>query len=272
MPLLLWSGGCDSTFLLAQTLLIEKDAAKKPRDTNPDEAPAAKAGDGYKIRTLTVVHEQIPAQQEQANARHDFITAMNKRGCTWNHQEVHITTKLMDNATFGVYSQGGLSQPGIWVPTAIPYLKQDEDLWLGYIKSDDAITYLSQITATFDNLKYICNKTGSVKYQLEHFTKAEIIYHLKRLKLYKHTWHCEGVGKTDAKKATKKPCHKCAPCMTHATALWQLQTGNNHALRHLPPLHALTKKLHADRISKRPHDNTGRTDNVASRKRQKARR
>lgn len=231
MPLILWSGGCDSTYLLHTALRTWYDHQERANQQLPGTTPHT-TPPNIPVRTITIIHPQVPAQNEQRRARHALTTALNKQGYHWPHLEVTITHTTpnnqeadpeadpeADHGVTGAGDYGGLIQPLLWIPLAIPYLDHHEDLAVGYIKGDDAQFYLTTIRTAFNNLQWIAGRAGNLSTPLDNTSKPEIIHHLKTTKLYKHTWWCEDP-------TTNKPCKKCAPCMTHATALWQLNSGN----------------------------------------------
>lgn len=258
MPLLLWSGGCDSTHLLF-TALRDHQTNSEAQPPNPDTPSTV-------VRTITIVHPNVAAHNEQRYARQQIRDVLHKRGFDWSHLEVAVThhtpllshmrtarkkSKIVSNQTGCDFEAnnagdlGGIIQPLLWVPLAIPYLNTDEDLSVGYISGDDAQYYITTIRAAFDNLQWIAGRIGRLITPLETTSKAEIIHWLKHNKLYRHTWHCEmpryqPVPKSDTH-ARGRPCKKCAPCHTHATALWQLATNNCYKARYLKP--TIFKKL-----------------------------
>ncbi len=239
MPLILWSAGCDSTLTLYNALQDWKRENNTPT-VPPGEKPHT-PNEKLRVRTISIIHPNTPAPYEQQNARLDIIKALKKQGHEWPHFEIDIrhldihTKKNSSHGCNGAGPNGGLTQPLIWVPIANVYLHGEEDLALGYIKSDDAQYYLTTLRTVFDNLQWISGRTGKLLTPLDCTGKAEIIHHLKKADLYKHTWHCEDPtykyknNKQHLKqidKGTGTPCGKCHPCMTHLTALWQLKKGH----------------------------------------------
>lgn len=256
MSLILWSGGCDSTLALIRALNDWKRENNSPAHTPEGEKPHV-PNEKLRVRTISLVHPNVPAIYEQRNARNAIREALKKQGHEWDHTEVtvynhSINGKLDSNGEFGAEGageNGGIVQPLIWIPIAILYLKSDEDLVLGYIKGDDAQYYLTTLRNGFDNLQWVAGRTGKMLTPLDCTSKAEVIHHLKEAKIYKYTWHCEDPiyavtrsgkkltlgkgglerGKDAAEQRRKqyedgkgKPCGKCHPCITHRTALWQL--------------------------------------------------
>lgn len=243
--LLLWSAGCDSTLALHNALIAYKNRQDAhttlPRkDGDKPEMSTPTIENKEIVRTISIIHPNTPAPYEQQNARLAIIKALKKQGHEWPHIEITIThqdietKKNSSNGCQGAGPNGGLTQPLIWVPIANVYLHGDEDLALGYIKSDDAQYYLTTLRAAFDNLQWISGRTGKLLTPLDCTSKAEIIHHLKKADLYKHTWHCEDPhykyknNKQHLKQIDKgngTPCGKCTPCIVHQTALWQLKKG-----------------------------------------------
>lgn len=257
MPMICWSGGLDSTYLLLNLLKEQKEQERHIKeDDHPNTEYTAKAiAADYKVRTVSIIHPNISAIQEQRNARQQITKQLNKQGHHWPHTEIIITHKTPhkedpDFEAQGAGDKGGIIQPIIWLPIATPYLHTNENLALGYIRGDDAQYYITTLRKAFDNLQWIAGRTGKLITPLDNTSKPEIIHWLKDAKLYQHCWYCENPKYPTHLKNTKpltlgphnlrrqatiqgrnpldlgQPCKKCTPCTTHATALWQLKTGN----------------------------------------------
>lgn len=193
MALVLWSGGCDSTLVLHD--LGRKSSADKP------------------VRALSIRHFQVGAQAEQRKARLVLLKEMRRRGFYIKCAEVTVTKK----GAFHILSSG-VSQPMLWLLHGIPFLRQDEDLHMGIVYGDNSILqHIEDLQRTFDACQRMRECGGELKLPFRHNTKGHVIGRLKELKLYKHCWWCEAPQKG----LIPKPCGKCGPCTTHATALYQ---------------------------------------------------
>lgn len=227
--LLLWSGGCDSTLILADALAARHDRlAQACQKCGPQQKDGVGGDDA--VRTISINHPDVPAQAEQAKARTAIRRALTRKYGTWPHTEVTITHGTFvapppkkngggktskkpappgdplcngltaagqdgfDDAGFGGQAagpNGGIVQPLIWLPTAILYLGGEESLTIGYIRGDDAQYYLTTMRQAFDSLQWIARRTGKLLTPLDVTTKAMVLDRLTHHGLLKHTWHCE---------------------------------------------------------------------------------
>lgn len=221
MALVLFSGGCDSTYLLANLLrgyfLADENGATDNGPVSPDKIP--------QIRTIAVTHPQIEARDESRAARKAVLAKLRKlkhpirqggfegegkRGI--DHGEVKILQQGIHTAWCS-----GLLQPPIWLFTAIPYLEENEDLYVGYVRGDDIWHYKQILLELFDRLKRLTQRNGRLIFPLEWVDKHDIIEYLKRANLDKDVWYCEDP------KTPFKPCKKCKSCETHKLALLQYE-------------------------------------------------
>lgn len=106
-------------------------------------------------------------------------------------------------STQEIPGQCGIEQCVFWLGLAVPYLRESENLFMGYIKSDDFWHYKSFAYAAFDNLQILAGHSGKLMLPMEWVTKSEVVRRLRELKL--RTWSCECPK-------GKKPCGKCTPC------------------------------------------------------------
>jgi 7-cyano-7-deazaguanine synthase in queuosine biosynthesis len=193
--LLMWSGGCDSTFVLAERL-----KAKEP------------------VRTISIIHPQFNHNKQQRLARKLIVNHFKRKKIVWPHVEVVIQQKYPFGHKHQVEMDGFL--PGIWVGIASPYLDKEEDLGFAYIKGDNAIHMLESLRGAFGWIQSMNNRTGKLILPVEWHTKAMILDGLKRHKLLRKTWWCESPK-------DGRMCGRCSPCMTHKTARWVLANKND---------------------------------------------
>jgi 7-cyano-7-deazaguanine synthase in queuosine biosynthesis len=193
--LLLWSGGCDSTFVLAERL-----KAKEP------------------VRTISIVHPQFNHNEEQRLARKRIVGHFKRKKIVWPHIEVVVQQKY----PFGHkdHMQMGGYLPAIWIGIACAYLDDDEDMGIAYIKGDNAIHSLGVLRDAFNFLNVLGGRSGKLVLPVEWYSKAMILDGLKRHKLLRKTWWCESPKKG-------RMCGRCSPCMTHKTARWVLANRND---------------------------------------------
>lgn len=194
MTLILWSGGFDSTLVLY------------------DECVKAKKEGKGMPRALSINHDQVPAKKQQYRARKAIWKKLKSRGYKFQWSEVSIQTKGMFYPVYGAH----LVQPGIWIPQAILYLAQKEDLLTGWTAGGDVFHYMYWIRSSFAYHMDTIGKEGKLISPLEFTPKCEVIQRLKKAKLMSLPWTCE-----DSK--TFVPCQKCKPCLDLKTARYRLK-------------------------------------------------
>lgn len=187
--LVCWSGGCDSTVVLAN--LLEQRTIK--------------------VRTISIIHNQVGANAEQKSARQTIKNELTKKYGEFESFEVNITSD--GNAVRSL--QGGLCQPIIWLPLSTLYLQENEDLYVGYISGDDVWHYKQDLLKLFNYSQIIQSKIGILQMPLEWQTKSDIIYKLKQHNLYEYGWYCEYPT------YDKKQCGICHSCEVHNMYLTQ---------------------------------------------------
>ncbi len=193
--LVLWSGGCDSTLILAD--LAEDSSKKRP------------------VRAISVECDQVGGAREQARARKRILKELRKRGHYITHGVIRVETK----EGFGL-NHYGQPQVTLWM-CAIQALEQKEDLHAGFLKGEDFGNVWTHYQSAFDNLQNASGRTGKLILPLLYTRKTEVIRRLQKLKLYGLCWYCDPGSKGRIK---SKPCGMCESCKTHRTALWQLKT------------------------------------------------
>lgn len=193
MSLISFSGGCDSTVLLynwAETSSLT-----------------------YPVHALSISHEGVPNLVQQKKARKKIIANLRARGFHIKHTELSIT---INQSEFWFEQGTGVSQPVMWVPSAVQCLKADENLLMGYIRSDDIMHYRKDLFDLFDTSQRLIGKTGKLELPLEWTPKTEIIKRLRDIKLYDLVWYCEG------NTTSPIPCGHCSSCTKHRLALYEL--------------------------------------------------
>ena len=198
--MILWSGGCDSTYALYQHALTV------PR-TDP-------------IRTVSISQGNIPNNECDKRARDKIEKWLAADGIVLNRIEVTISNFQIGDR------DGGLQQPLFWLAAAIPALHQNEDLITGYIKSDDLFHHKSEFVEAFNQL-ILLSGGGSSKllFPLEWSTKCDIIKYLRGTNnhngecLLDLCWWCEKTNYNLKPKDDPEPCGCCPSCLTHN--IWQ---------------------------------------------------
>jgi len=197
MALCLWSGGCDSTLLLhdlAASEVLKEDTI---------------------IRAVSITHPQIVNSTVASMVRLQILAELFKRGLKISYHEININNKDIE------CEQGsGAPQTVIWMSSVIPYLQETEDLYMGFIRSDDIWHFREYLGLAFLNLQILRGNRGGLKLPLEWWSKADVIQRLKKLGLYEMCWTCENPVKHQG---TNKPCGKCRPCRTQTDAEYRLR-------------------------------------------------
>lgn len=183
--MLLWSGGADSTLLLYALLRMKE-----------------------RVRTLTVVHDQLGQNHQQAVARFAVTVRLRALGLSWGHREVRVSSDAC-------VTPGGLPQPALWLTIASAYLDPGEDLVLGWHRGDDALARREAMARTLDAVTDLVHseepgKTNRLLTPLESLWKAQVVDALHALDLLDLTWTCE-VPEADT---TMRACGDCVPCAT----------------------------------------------------------
>lgn len=194
--MILWSGGCDSTWLLFE------EAAKLPK--------------GQPLRVLSVNHQNVRCSRIAARRKKIADFLWRSFWVPLEHIEVTVS------ATGGQPEfEGGLAQPQMWLAASVSYLKQDEDLMLGYIRGDDIWHYRSELLAAFASLQALGWKTGKLLFPLEWSSKMDVLKYLANVErggrdLLSLCWYCE-------MRTSGEPCGDCPACRTHRMAMTELQ-------------------------------------------------
>jgi 7-cyano-7-deazaguanine synthase in queuosine biosynthesis len=201
--LVLWSGGCDSTLLLYD-LCRQQQAI----EWSHQYAKGPELKDSEKVRAISVFHDQIDDDKAklEARARTKIFEEFKKRGLSFECLSVNVQNLQGE-------TRGGCLESAIWVLSAVPYLKQDEDFYLGYVAEDDIWHNRDSYIRAFNGIQELMGNTGSVKFPLEWEYKLDIIKRLEKEKLLDLTWWCEHPK-------DKKPCGTCKSCYRMETTLF----------------------------------------------------
>jgi 7-cyano-7-deazaguanine synthase in queuosine biosynthesis len=194
MTLIAWSGGCDSTLVLWQTL--QEQTLSSPS-----------------VRTIAVNHPyfNMPASNaREKKQRQVILKTLRKKGYRIDHQEVEIKADGFPKR------KGGLGQPPLWLVFSVLYATPDEPMAFGYIRGDDIWHYRQYFKEAWDNLSIIVgHRKSELLFPLEWLDKADVIDELREAKLLSLVWYCADRG--------DKPCGKCSSCVTHQLGLAKLK-------------------------------------------------
>ena len=197
--LLLFSGGFDSTLMLAELVSHAKDG----------ECITAFSLD-YGITGESKLRREYESQLL-------IIRELNKLYPKVKIQ--HETVSIYFN--YGrdyIQNVKGLTQPIFWISNMIPFLKDGDELYLGYIREDQAILQEQNLYDLFNAANRIQeNKNIHLKLPNKYYNKCDIIEQLilRYPSLLEYCISCEsasydGIGKV---------CGKCTPCLHLKQAL-----------------------------------------------------
>jgi 7-cyano-7-deazaguanine synthase in queuosine biosynthesis len=193
--LVCFSGGCDSTLVLSK--LID------------DSEKNTKLGEPIVINTISFVHPQLGHWEQEKQARSRILDELHRRhDITINHTEVNID---FDTEKGSVKCYSGLSQPEIWMQ-ACGFLDENEDLYMGYIRTDDIWHFKEPLMRVFNGIQEIANKYGKLITPLEWHEKKDVLRELKQKNLLDLCWYCQDP-------IDNKPCGKCHSCMLYNMSL-----------------------------------------------------
>lgn len=208
MSLVLWSGGLDSTLILHNLAVEQRDGTK---------------AHAHGVRALSINQSQIGCHPPTVEASRKAIKeSFRNKGIIVHYVEVTIQ-QTVDAWRLENFVGGGENpQLLLWLSLAVNYLETDEDLYAGYIRGDDAWHRVGSVNEAFSALQRLGGKTGALQFPLEWESKAGVIRAMKNLGLYENCWWCEEC-KPKTKRGLGLPCGKCKSCITNDTALWQLR-------------------------------------------------
>lgn len=197
MSLVLWSGGFDSTLVLYD-LCVE--AKRKAVHTWP--------------RALSINHQNVCGNRQAQVARNQIHRKLASRGLEFERTEVNLSH--WDESKFYPAGGVGLQQPVIWLPLAILYLQEKEDLYAGWTRGDDVMHYLAELRWSFQYLRDMTHKDGKLHLPLEWTPKFQVLQRLRKAKLVSLPWTCE-------QPKAGLPCGGCKPCRDLKTARYRLR-------------------------------------------------
>ncbi len=205
VPLILYSGGMDSTLLLA-----------------------LETQDGKKVDTLYVDGAQaVDKIRMEFKARAGAIDALEtKYGATVVRNAYEHRIQRPQNI-----DHLGFSQLLPWFAAAMDHadLNQHSVVLMGYVAGDQMVSQLHNIEAAWNALSLaVSQEIIPIKFPLKFATKREVYesLHGSFPMLKDHYWYCEnpafkivdGAATTDL-----VPCDRCASCMSHNGMLYAIQ-------------------------------------------------
>ena len=201
--ILLYSGGCDSTFLLNEII-----------NACPNQIIYTAAIDAPWLDKNKYASEY----EAREKAIHHFL----EKGALIRHQEIqvsHVTIPemlpLMKTREDCLQAEpGGAPQAVYWLSTIAIYLRPGDHLYYGLLGGDSNVQwnnhYEEAMRLWFTTL---CRDTAELRTPLIIKNKDYVLTRLLEDGLYDYAWYCE----TPPEKGV--PCHKCQPCTTHLKTL-----------------------------------------------------
>lgn len=212
VPLLLFSGGMDSTYMLACAL-----------DDTPVDILYVNSSQGpNKIAAEKLARQAILGEFRRS------ITDRIKQGEKNVHYirkeyEVNLPEDFFDGTTPGKT----WVQPVIWMMAALSKIDPDRHscLRIGYVSGDSITSQVDNITKAWETLQMFTKiRVVPIEFPLIRGTKLEIMKQMP-VGLLDKVWFCEAPRISDM--ADYYQCGHCTPCLTHhgVTAMRKRQLG-----------------------------------------------
>lgn len=203
--IVVWSGGCDST------LMLKEVSERYGTVTSP-------------VVAISINHYLLHSDklEREKEFRQKALIEFKNRGLHIIHHEIDITSNMdVSDTNYPV-------QSFIWLTLLIPYLKNNCNLYFGFIRSDDILLYLEKFKNMIKSMEDFTNKTINLCIPYQYTYKKDILKELMDSDLYNMTWYCEAPK-------NKKICKTCAPCKTHELAMIELCLNEDaRAIKYLP--------------------------------------
>lgn len=196
-PLMLWSGGLDSTWMLWQAL---------------------QKGD---VDFVTVDGGQC--RNKQRSERHARSRAMR-----WMHARTKYRAREIESQVkLHLAEMPALtwSQPVPWLIGALSVIdpKRHSSLEVGYVMGDEVNAVFEALKRTWEGLQQISKHGDTVplNFPLGWTSKRRILENIPK-GLYDCIWYCELPKKHDDPRVLLRvPCERCVACITHKTELYR---------------------------------------------------
>lgn len=222
-----FSGGCDSTTILDILCKeIEKNHLK-------DECNI--------FLTYHSIHSfRFP--DILVRERHSISDIMS----IYKNQGFHIYDINLDSRLHEVYTTdqnpkygGYFVLPVLWVlaiaSTLVIVPPSKIQIFMGYIKGDDAILYKKEILDIYSNIFKIYGiKDTNIDFPLENTSKEDIILYLQKNKLYDKVTFCEAVKDCNIQLYGIHAYPRCHCCKRHHEALLRIENMKNKSSDTVP--------------------------------------
>lgn len=221
LAVVMWSGGYDSTLLIAKLLR-----------------------EGRRVMALTFVNNaQSREQRIKEEAARDELTPILKSLYPNGFEHYSMTVPCTDlPATYNKYigydksdtndayqstvvSDQRNCQPVLWLGTLamyLPYIPNDSEIMFSYISTDRTLVNLSHIEAVISNTADILDKNVVVKFPLRRYLKSSVLHELYDIspKLFEACVSCEYPSLS-----YRKQCRICGCCIAVRNAIINLSTA-----------------------------------------------
>lgn len=206
VPLILLSGGLDSSFLLQEKL---------------------KLGNVEVLYISGVLGEE--KMQEEKRRRELIIKILEKD--TGNKVRKSHSVDL-GVIPFGVMADRAMSQPSMWMIGALMVsdVSRHSELCIGYVLGDHISSSLGHVTNAWLSLQSFSKLSGNVAvtFPLMYRSKDEILQSIHP-EVMRQVWYCEGPrkwlktrrGLPNLEHTKTRPCGKCTSCLTMGSALYR---------------------------------------------------
>ena len=200
-------------------LLREQKKAKKQSRQERTESRERKlvgkekSSDVTDVRMISIRHGQLGANAEQHEARKNIRAILKGRGLQFKRGEVSFKYRG------GFYvAPHGFVQAVLWLSIALPYLRNGENLYIGYVLGDSIWSYWGQLRRMFDNSVLVLGlENVDLITPLFDTSKAGVVHRLRKARLLRATWTCEDPTKSG------RACGWCGPCKRRALARYELK-------------------------------------------------
>lgn len=208
--ILAYSGGYDSTVALVELM--------------------ANAKSGDEIIAISMIHHSTgdAKLRREQESRIIIIDKLRRRYPEVNLKSMEIEVSMPWDIG-SAHNSTGLSQPIFWICNIIPLIEDGDEVNLGYIRDDQAITHISDMHKMWNSAMRIqANKKVTLKFPNRYAGKTEILVHLMNNypELIDYCISYESSG-YDARKV----CGHCEPCKHMKQALLSLMATESGSVR-----------------------------------------
>lgn len=201
-PLILWSGGLDSSWLVYQELL----------KGDVDYISINAGQDGNKRRAEFRAREAMKAW---------FATQKLGSLRELSYPEFELNMTATKHLTW--------SQTIPWLVAAVQVVdvERHSKVMMGYVLGDEVISVLDQFQLAWDGMQGVCKHSKvPLEFPLTMISKFRILSQIPR-GLYQHVWYCELPIREDVDDFPQyTPCNACIACYTHKTELYRYALRN----------------------------------------------